>query len=546
MLKPSLSCPPPLPSAPLARRRPGLVRVLLLCAALPWLGGCEHLGLAGMPLGARWSSLPELQQAPAAKAVVNTIDNQPDIQIAAGTAEFFVIRPFGPSASTQTLPERRIGNLSFSESGVYDAMVLLLEGSGFALSIDSSTRGSERANATSLFNLSGSLSDVLVRIAEQSGLFFQVRDNTVVLSAEAQFVIDLPPLMAADSLASVSRSLQHLGARDVHVDSLNRTVVFKTHQASLVGIRDYLGSLRERRALLVYDVHVYRVDLSGHRTQGIAWNAFTGAAAATPQDRSVVVNEAGGAVPMGAVLSDSPLKLDALQHFLQSQGDVKALARPRIALVSGGRGHVRVGQSTTYVSKVGGSTTGALPQQVSVETQTLHTGVELTLNADIQDGMVYTRIELNLSDILKYDQVNALGTQLNLPQTANREVKTTVKSRPGDIILLGGIWVAKDAGKQPQGLAGWLLPAEMQRSELVLALKPRVLPFAQAISTGMPESVPMINRPEPVVEAPRTVSAAADNPPRPSWRGLLDDWVARVSGRQADGPVRPLTPGGQP
>jgi len=340
-------------------------------------------------------------------------------------------------------------------------------------------------------------------------------------------------------------------------------------------------------------VHVFQVDLPENRAQGIAWNGFIGGGTA-------VLSQASGSVAAGAVFSGEPFSLDALQGFLQSQGSVKAVSRPRIALVSGGRGQLRVGQSTTFVSKVGNGApgSGAGAGQVTVETQTLNTGFELTLNGDVQDGMVYTRVALNLSDILTFKQFTAQGTQLNLPQTSNREVKTTVKARSGDLILLGGILVNRDNGDQAQGLAAWLRPAPVQRSELVLALKPRVVPFARApgraegqvvaspagaamagapaliktagqaaaaatFSIQIQESTPLISPREPlaaappaaapspqpaarVADAPRTASTSADSPSKPSVRGWFTDIVTRVSGQIADATARPSPPPSQP
>lgn len=457
-------------------------------------------------------NLPKLTDTPSAKTVVDTPDDELDVELDAKASDFFMVRPFARTGQQASLPNRAIRNLSFSEQGIYDAIYLLLEGTGIALSIEGSARGSERYGSISLFNLSGSLPDVLDRVAEHAGLFYELRDKTVFLTPEAQFVIDLPPVLGDDSLATITNSLQFLGARDVYLDRLNRTLVFKTNRRALRGISDYMANLRERRSLLVYEVHVYQVDLNDSKSQGISWNGFqsasggivrsssattgtsgtgtsgasgststgstgaTSAAGAILNGTSAILSKASGSFAMGAVISGSKFNLDALLNFLQTQGSVKTLSRPRIALVSGGRGQLRVGQATTFVSKVGSNLTSAL-SQVTVETQTLNTGFDLSLQGDVHDGTIYTRIALNISDILRFNQFTALGTQLNLPQTSNRDVKTTVRARPGDVILLGGILVARDSADQSRGLAGWLKGSEVQRSELVLALKPRVVRF---------------------------------------------------------------------
>jgi MSHA biogenesis protein MshL len=182
---------------------------------------------------------------------------------------------------------------------------------------------------------------------------------------------------------------------------------------------------------------------------------------------------------IGAVIAGPRFNVDVLVDFLRSQGSVRAISQPRIALMSGSKGSLRVGQSTTYVAKVGSNFNGNLTQ-LSVETQSLQTGFELTLFGEEHEGTVYTHINLSLADLVKFNRFTAVDTDLTLPQTAEREVKTTVRARPGDIVLLGGIATQRDTLDVNNGVGATRKTGAVERSELVIALKPRIVRFAES------------------------------------------------------------------
>ena len=179
---------------------------------------------------------------------------------------------------------------------------------------------------------------------------------------------------------------------------------------------------------------------------------------------------------MGLVLSSAHFNVDSLIQFLQTQGNVKTISRPKLAVMSGSKGKVRVGQVTTFVSKVGTNFSSTV-NQVTTETQSLKTGLEMSLFGDVSDNTVYTHINTAISEITRMDSVQALGTNFNLPQTADRDLDTVVRARPGDMILLGGITIQKDTLNVNNGVAGNGDTKEVTHSELVLSLRTKVISF---------------------------------------------------------------------
>lgn len=93
------------------------------------------------------------------------------------------------------------------------------------------------------------------------GIFYSVRNNTLFLQQEQQFIVELPPALSEDNAAGLANTLQHLGAKDPYVDRLNRSLVFKTNRKALSRIESYLQKVRENRALIVYSIDIFQVDL---------------------------------------------------------------------------------------------------------------------------------------------------------------------------------------------------------------------------------------------------------------------------------------------
>ena len=428
--------------------------------------------------------------------------------------DLFMLKPLVSSAA---LPNMQLHGLSVTESGVYDVLRLVLKDTGITLNIEGGNRGSERFGQVSAFDVKGSLAEVLENLSETIGFFYSFRKNTLFIQQEQQFIVELPPALSEDNAADLTNTMQFLGARDPYIDRLNRSLVFRTNRPSLAKIENYLQRVRDTRALIIYDINIFQVDLRDNADTGIQWNKLawagvpgqaanplgasapmtnspgTGGTAAAGTTAVTPIGNAIGAsltsLGMGLVLSSSRFSVDMLINFLQTQGNVKAISRPRLAVISGTRGSLRVGQSTTYVSKVGTNFSTSI-NQVTTETRDLKTGLDLALFGDVSDNTIYTRIGLAISEIVSLNKFTALGTDLTLPTTADREINTVIRARPGDMILLGGITINRDATDVRRGLNQNGKSDSVSRSELVLALKAKIVNFRGRAGTNARNTLP--------------------------------------------------------
>jgi MSHA biogenesis protein MshL len=429
----------------------------------------------------------------------------------------FMVRPMRPQR-LEVPDDFFVMPTSATESGIADALQLALEGSGLTLNIEGGPRAFERFGATSIQNVRGPLRKVLDTLSERIGFFWSASDGTLTIEPDQMFVVELPPVLGEDSLASMTNTIQFLGARDAYLDRMARTLVFRANRKALKEVDQYLDSVRATRSMLVYEIQVFQVDLSDGNTEGVSWNAMTGSSI----DRSKTVVDGVSSIAsdlaksfkltssgagLGAVIMGPRFSVDALVQFLKTQGAVKTVSQPRLAMLNGAKGMLRVGQTTTYVSKVGSNLAGTGVSQVTVETKDLRTGLELALTGEEHDSTIYTRISLELSELLRFNKYTTLGTDLSLPDVTDRELKTAIRLPAGYTALLGGITVTREIDDRQKGIQTNTTTQTVQRSEIVMVVKPTVVRFkkktapfvaevAQAATPAAPKREAMLIAPE--------------------------------------------------
>lgn len=392
-------------------------------------------------------------------------------------ASMFVLRDLNQGSAA--LPDIKVKGLSFTEMGVMDALRILGAQSGLTVRAEGGALGSERYGPVVMENLSGSMTDVLNEMADAVGFFWELKGKTLIIRPDSQFIVNLPPVLAEDTLAGVTNTLQYLGARDVYLDRAGRTLTFNASKKGMDQIQKYLDNLRETRSLLIYDTHVFQVDLSEGENTGINWNLFQagmGVPAAARVGRPALAATVNSAGAIGLSLGAEQVNIGAVLSFLKTQGKVTSLSSPQITLLSGSSGSLRVGKTIQFVSKVGSNTTTGI-SQVTTETTSLRTGLALNLFGDLYDQSVFTRVKLSIADVYEWVKYTAIGTDLTLPQSADRDLDVSVRSRPGDVVLLGGIHVDTDSRQANEGVAGFGNNKTRARSELVLVLKARLVRF---------------------------------------------------------------------
>ncbi|MCQ8897569.1 hypothetical protein NQT62_14095 [Limnobacter humi] len=450
---------------------------------------------------------PELTVQDESSATVTLpIDRMPD--------DTFWVRP---QTSQGALPNVPVSNLSVTERGLFDVLQLLFANTNTPLSFEGGADAMARYGVVTLNNLSGSLTDVMGKLGEIMGFFWTMTDSGVLrIMPEQQFVVTMPPVLSEDSMAGVTNTLQFLGARDVYLDRINRSLVFRANRRALNSIQDYLDKARATRSMIVYDMNVLQVDLNDNNNMGVRWEQYkTGRGLNTAPDSALsgpsstadrISQISRTSTGIETLVFGQNFSTKLLVDFLRTQGDVKTLSQPKIGLMNGTNGSIRVGQSTIYVARVGSQIVNGVAQSTA-DTQSLRTGLEMSLTGEAHDSTIYTRINISITELLSLTKFTALGIDLNLPEVADRELKTQVRCRPGDTILLGGITVSRTQDDYQSGFPVLTKSQVTKQTELVITIRPRLLVFdsakpGMAVAAPAPETMPAVSAMPVVTPAP--------------------------------------------
>ncbi len=379
---------------------------------------------------------------------------------------------------TQTLPNKYIRHLSVTEAGLYDVIQLLFEDTAVAVTFEGGSENMRRYGPVTVYNLHGTLTEVMNQLASSMGFFWSFKDNALTIESEQQFVIELPPILNDDNLAGLSNTFQYLGVRDSFLERNGRSIVFRCNQKVLRSVEEYLTKVRQSRSMIVYDLQILQVDLKDGSRMGIKWNDYTKTQNTDTANKAFSgLSATAGNTGFDVFLVGRTFQNKALIEFLNSQGTVKSLSKPRMGVMSGTKGSLRVGQTTTIVAKVGRDLSSTI-SQTTVETKDVKTGLDLNIFGEEHDKTIYTRINLSITELLRLTRYQALGIDLNLPELADREMKTQVRSRAGDTILLGGIVINKAENDRSIGTAINQSNDTITQSELVIVIRPRLVIFS--------------------------------------------------------------------
>lgn len=423
------------------------------------------------------------------------------------TGQSFVLEAVAADGD-DPLPKTPVPALAATGLGHIEALRLLLDGTGFSVSIVGDARAFTGSQAGSIRIPAGTLADAAEALSRSGGFFISVHGTKVIASATKRFAIEVPHVLDQKAAAGLVGTMRRLGARDVYLDPAGNTITFDASRTAWTKIESYLDYMRRAKPMLAYEVEVYQVELNDAHSTGLNFSKIA---------KNLVPATPGGSGAGGAVtdvvkaastwsLSQGPAGIGStalsfvtkdvsasmVLGALQSQGTVSSLSRPRVAMLSGAESSFRVGRTTKYVSKIsqtnngggnnngnnnGGTGGGNGQTTSSSETAEIKTGFEMKMKGSYQEGTVFTEVSLEISELIKFNDFEAFGVKLRLPDTKENEIKTTVRARPGDLLLLGGMGTNSQKSDKQGGTSGLSKSGEAARTEIVLAIRPRVIRF---------------------------------------------------------------------
>ncbi|MCA9260776.1 MAG: type II secretion system protein GspD, partial [Planctomycetales bacterium] len=243
-------------------------------------------------------------------------------------------------------------------------------------------------------------------------------------------------------------------------------------------INDFVCQADQPPRQVLIEAHILAVDLSEDCRHGVNFDHLMGLRSA-----AVTTQNIGFANPLAApgfFVDVNGTGLDALVEMLQTTTDAKTLASPRVHAVSGQTSRIQIG--------------GQLGFRVTTTTQTsslesvqfLDVGVVLEVTPRItRDGRV-------LMKILPKVSTGEVDSETGLPSEETTEVMTDALVQSGQGLVIGGLIQERDsvvANKVPLlgdiPYAGMLFQRRQkikQRTEIIVTLRPHVLPYAPVVA----------------------------------------------------------------
>jgi MSHA type pilus biogenesis protein MshL len=255
------------------------------------------------------------------------------------------------------------------------------------------------------------------------------------------------------------------------INRLTGTVMVTATRRNLEKVDRYLTVVRKviNRQVLI-EAKVIEVTLSTGFQFGIDWTlvdkyitniADTAATRVTSSFQygtnnffnSLVPAAGAGANPVFTIngnpsFGGARANLQYVVNALESQGEIRTLANPKLNILNGQTALLSVGRNTNFISKVETTTTtGAVVPTTtfSVTTAGVLSGIMIGIVPFIDDaGDISLSITPIVSRLVKLEDKN-LGTvgtntiMVTLPTVDLRELSTTVKVRDGDLVVIGGL-----------------------------------------------------------------------------------------------------------
>lgn len=389
------------------------------------------------------------------------------------------------------------------------------------------------------------LQEVLASLLNSTGHTWTEQQGVVVvtsvatggaLSPEIQgrrvSVIELDFASAADLQPAVEGLLSAVGQS--HFIETNSTDNRRTKELLIVEdldryvarIEHYVAEADQAPRQVLIEVNLLEVDLEDNQSCGVDLSALSRVAGGGVTLRSAGFTSAGattGGLTAGDAspaffIETASRDLDNVIEALISTTDAKTLASPRLLALDGQTSKLQIGEEIGFLTNLSTQGGGVNQQQADF----LEVGVILEVTPRItRDGRVLMQVAPEVS-------TGAINTTTNAPDKQTTELQTNAMLRSGQGMIIGGLIQESDSTVIKRvpflGSLPYVNPLfqrrelKKKRTELIVALVPHILPYADAEVLARNEHDLMRAR-EPLTHGPLCRN------PRPYEAQLADPYV---------------------
>ncbi len=390
--------------------------------------------------------------------------------------------------SEGSLPTEIIGPFELRSETLAGALQLILADYEVPLAFETE-EGLTRT--ITVANLRGPLDRVVKRVCGLADLYCAFEDGVLVVKETQTFTVSIPPVGGDnDIIDTISSGLSAITGESPIIDSGTRTLIYTATQRTAELAERYFQRMRRSTALIVFEIYIWEVSLNAGNSTGIDWEKI---------DTFGKFN-AGVSIPGGASADFTPISIglpttgspafgsDDILEFISDYGAVKTISQPQVAMLSSSEASLRVADTVNYVSSLERTVDNG-ETSVSTQTDSVDTGFTLTIGSAWDNATIYGSIEINLQEFRRFQEFDADGTTLQLPETTERELQTQVRIRPGDSLLIAGL--VRENDEFNSSGPGFMQPftstsreATTNNVELVFLLRPRVVVYRTGTGGG--------------------------------------------------------------
>ena len=383
------------------------------------------------------------------------------------------------------LPDKEVGPFELRNENLAGALQLILADYDIPLAFESDQG---MTVGVTVSNLKGPLNKVVEKVCSLANMYCLYDEGVLTVKEDQTFTVSLPPLPAEATYDSIVSGLKAFTGAEGTVDATTRTMIYTATERTAKKALQYFDRLRKSTAMIVYEIYIWEVGLSGGSSAGIKWSQLAESIGAYNLGFSLsgsVSSDLGTPISIGLPTRGAVnLTTGDVLKFISTQGAVKTISQPQLTVISGSEATLRVAETEAYVeslTRTQNTTTNS--ETVSTTTGQVDTGFTLKIGSSWDNGTVYVSVDLNLEQLLQFQDFPAGNdSTLRLPKTAERELQTQVRVRPGDSVLIAGLVRERQQyDKTGVGLDTPLFPfsrtGDAQNTELVILMRPRVIVY---------------------------------------------------------------------
>jgi type IV pilus assembly protein PilQ len=297
-------------------------------------------------------------------------------------------------------------------------------------------------------------------------------------------VFDISYSKAADIRNIILQQADAKGIVSVQSDTRSNQVIVTAPSVRMDEIASLIGKIDRKTREVSIDTQIVKIVLNDDNRRGIDWQYLFRRGFLESLDLNVNLPQVPaltqfGSIGYGTIPNDN---FNAVFSLIQSLGESKILASPRLTVVENDEAKILIGTREAYVTTTT-TTTGVGVSNTAEAVSFLDVGISLRVAPVInKEGYVTMKIKPEVSSV---GRVITTPSESEIPIIDTTQAETRVMVKDGATIVIGGL--RKDEKSRRSNRIPFLsaIPVlgnlfknsvdEMEQSELVVFLTPHIL-----------------------------------------------------------------------